>query len=87
MELAEFSVYTKTSLADNICKTCHKWAIDDFMKYSNNNLITLLIMNTEAESATHIEESLTICHYQIDKLDCPDISNIDHVSKDVISLW
>ncbi len=57
------------------------------MKYSNNNFITLLIINIGAEFATHIEESLTICHCKIDELDCPDISDIDHVSEDVVSLW
>ncbi len=56
------------------------------MKYSDNNLITLLIMNIRAESATHMEESLTICYCQVDELDCPDIGDIDHVSKDVVLL-
>ncbi len=41
VELAEFSVYTKTSFADSIYETRNKWAIDDFTKYSNNNLIIL----------------------------------------------
>lgn len=40
VELAEFGVYTKISLANSICKTCRKWTIDDFMKCSDNNLIT-----------------------------------------------
>lgn len=57
------------------------------MKCSNNIFITSLIMNIEAESATHMKESITICHYQIDKLDCPDISDINHISKDIVSLW
>lgn len=56
------------------------------MKCSNNNLITLLIINIGAESATHIEESLTICHCQVDILDCLDIGNIDHVNEDIILL-
>ena len=86
MELVEFGVYTKTSLADSIYKTCRKWAIDNFMKCSNNNLITLLIMKIEAKSATQMEESLTICHCQVDKLDYLDIGDIDHISKDVILL-
>lgn len=45
VELAESGIDTKTSLADNIHKTCPKWAIVDFNKYSDSNLITLLIMN------------------------------------------
>ncbi len=44
-------------------------------------------MNIEAKSATHIEEFLTICHCQVDELDCPDIGNIDHVSEDIVLLW
>ncbi len=44
-------------------------------------------MNIGAESATHMEESLTICRCQVDELDCPDIGNIDHVSEDIVSLW
>ena len=64
--LAKFGVQTETSLADSICKTRCKWAIDDFTKCSDNNLITSLIMNMGAESATHMEEFLTICHCQID---------------------
>ncbi len=66
VELAEFGIYTKTSLAQNIHKTCLKGAIDNFMKCSDNNLITLLIINIRAESAIHIEESLTICPWQVD---------------------
>ena len=87
IKLAEYDVYTKTSLADSIRKTCRKWAIDDFTKYSNNNLITSLIMNIGAESATYMEKSFTICCCQVDKLDRSDTGNIDHVSKDVVSLW
>ncbi len=85
--LAEFGVYTETSLADSVRKTRCKWMIDDFTKCSNNNLITSLIMNIGAESATHIKESLTICCCQVDELDCPNIGDIDLVSKDIISLW
>lgn len=87
VELAEFGVYTETSLADNICETRRKQAIDTFMKCSNNNLITSLIMNIGAKSATHIEESLTIYYCQVDELDHPDIGNIDHISKNVVSSW
>ena len=85
--LAEFGVQTKTFLADNVCETCRKWAIDDFTKCSDNNLITLLIMNIGAESATHMEESLTICRYHLDELDHPNIGDIDHVNEDIISSW
>ena len=66
VELAKYGVYTKTFLAESICKTRCKWTIDDFTKYSDNNLITLLIINIEVEFATHIEESLTIYHCQVD---------------------
>ncbi len=59
--LAEFGVQIETSLADSVCKTHRKWVIDDFTKCSDNNLITSLIINIGAESATHMEESLTIC--------------------------
>ncbi len=85
--LAEFGVQTKTSLADNVRKTRCKWAIDDFTKCSNNNLITSLIMNIGAESATLMEESLTIRRCQVDELDRLDIGDIDHVSKNVVSSW
>ena len=85
IELAKFGIHTKMSIVDSIYKTCCKWAIDNFMKCSNNNLITLLIMNIEAESATHIEKSLIICYYQVDILDYPDIGNINHVNEDVVS--
>lgn len=56
------------------------------MKYSDNGLITLLIMNIESESASLIEESLTIRNYQVYELDYLDIGDINHVSEDVISL-
>ncbi len=75
------------SLADSIRETCRKWAIDDFTKCSDNNSITLLIMNIGAEFVTHMEKSLTICRCQVNELDCPDIGNIDHVSEDVVLLW
>lgn len=63
VELAKFCVHIIMWLADSVCKTCCKWAIDDFIKCSHNNLITLLVMNIGAEFATHMEESLTICYY------------------------
>ncbi len=43
-------------------------------------------MNIGAESATQMEESLTIRRCQVDELDCPNIGDIDYVSEDVISL-
>ena len=86
MELAGFGIHTEISLADSIRKTCCKWVIDDFMKCSDNNLIILLIMNIEAESTTYMEESLTICHHQINELNCLHIGNIYHVNNDIVSL-
>ncbi len=86
MGLAEFGVQTKTFLADSVRETRRKWAIDDFTKCSDNNLITSLIMNIGAESATHMEESLTICRCQVDELDRPERGDSDHVSEDVVSL-
>lgn len=44
-------------------------------------------MNIGAESATHMEESLTFRRCQVDKLDCPNIGNIDHISKCDILSW
>ncbi len=87
MGLAKFSIHTKTSLADSIYKTRRKWVINDFTKYNDNNLITLLMMNIGAEFATYIEKSLTICRYQVDELDCLDINDIDHVREDVVLSW
>ena len=86
VKLAEFGVYTITLLAESVNKTCYKWAIDDFTKCSDNKLIMLLIMNIGAEFATHIEESLIFCRCQVNKLDRPDIGDIDHDGKDVVSL-
>lgn len=87
MELAEFSIHTVTFLVDSIHKTRCKWAVDDFTQCSNNNLITLLIINTRAKSVTYMKESLIICHYQVDELDYPDINNINYVNEDDILLW
>lgn len=44
-------------------------------------------MNIEAKSANHMEESLLICCCQVAKHDHSHISNIDNVSKDVVSSW
>ena len=74
-------------MIDHVQKTRRKWAIDDFMKCSNNNFITLLIINIGAESAIHIEESFTIYCCQVNELDRPDIGDIDYVNKDVVSSW
>lgn len=84
--LVEFGIQTQTSLVDSIQKTRRKWVIDDFMKCSNNNFITSLIINIGAKSATQMEESFTISCCQVNKLDRPDIGNIDHVSEDVVLL-
>ena len=85
--LVEFRIQTKTSLADSIQETRHRWTIDDFTKCNNIKLITSLIMNIRAESATHIEESLLICCCQVAEIDCLDISNVDNVSEDIVLLW
>lgn len=62
IELIELSVQTKAFLVDSIDKTWCKWAIDNFTKYSDNNLIILLIMNKRAKFITYMEESLIICY-------------------------
>ena len=87
IELVEFGVQTKTSLANSVRQTRCKWAIDNFTKYSNINFITSLIMNIAAESTNHMEESLLICCCQVAKYDCPNIGDIDNISKDVVSSW
>ena len=87
VKLAKFGVHTITLLANSIRKTRCKCAIDDFIKCSNNNLITSLITNIRAKSATSIEESLSIYCCQVNKLDRPDIGNIDHIKKDIVSSW
>ena len=60
VELEEFGIHIVTLLADCVHKTRCKWAINDFIKCSNNDLITSLIINIGVESATHMEESLII---------------------------
>lgn len=85
VESVEFGVQTKTSLADSVRETRRRWAIDNFTKYSDINLITSLIMNIGAESANHMEESLLIRRCQVAEHDGPDIGDIDNVSEDVIS--
>lgn len=87
VELAEFGIYIIMSLANNICKTCHKWVINNFTKYSNNDLIILLIMNIEAEFTIYREKSLTIYCCQVNKLNCLDITDMDYIEKDVVLLW
>ena len=62
-------------LANNICKICRKWLINNFIKYSNNNFIILFIMTMVAQFVTEIKESFTIYYCKIGKLDCFDISN------------
>ena len=44
-------------------------------------------MNIKAKSATQMKKSLIICRYQVNKFDCPDISNINYISEDIVSLW
>lgn len=87
VELAKFSIHIITLLANSVRKTCCKLRIDNFTKSSNNKLITSLIMNIRAESATYMEEYFTIFYCQVNKLDCFDIGNINHVGEDVILLW
>lgn len=43
-------------------------------------------MNIGAKFATHIQESFIICYYLVDELDCLDLGNIDHISKNIILL-
>lgn len=61
---------------NNIYKTCCIYVIDNLTKSGHNNFIILSIMNIKAKFFTHIEDSLTICLYQIDKFDCFNINNI-----------
>lgn len=87
IELIEFAIETKMFLADNIQKIHLKWAINNFTKYNNINLIILLIMNIRTEFANHIEKLLIICSCQVAKYNCFDIDNINNISEDIISLW
>lgn len=86
MKLAEFSIYTIMFLTNTIFKICCKQAINYFTKCSNNNLIMLLVINKKIKFTTHILKSLIIYHYQINKLDYLNISDIDYINKYVISL-
>lgn len=63
MELVEFSIYTITFLTNSICKTCCKQAIDNFIKFSNNNFITSLMIKKDDRSTINIDEFSTICRY------------------------
>lgn len=59
MQLVKIGIQTKIFLADSIYKTCHKWAINNFTKCNNNNLIIWLMINIGAKSATHKKNSLS----------------------------
>lgn len=85
VDLVKFGVYNKTLLANNIRKTCRKWAVKDYTNSSEIKVIILLIMNLRAENANHVEDSLLICHGQVAKFDCPDTDNIDNINKDIVS--
>lgn len=86
VKLAEFDILTKKLLVDSVCKTCYKQVIDNFTRCSNNNLIILLIMNIRVESAIYIKKFLSISYCLVNKLNCHDISNINYISNDVVSL-
>ncbi len=87
IRLIAFGIQIQSSLADNIRKTWHKWAIDNLTEGRHNNLITSLILNIRAEISTHIEDFLTICQCQVDEFDCLSINDIDQISTDVIISW
>lgn len=87
IELTEFYIQTEMFLANNIYKKNYKQIIDNFTQYSDNNFITLLIRNIEAEFITHMEKFFIIYYCQVDKLDRPDISNINHIIEDIILWW
>lgn len=86
VKLVKFCIQIKMSLIDSVQETCCKWAINNFIKYSNIHFITSLIVNIGAESANYIEKSLFICHCQMVKHNCPDINDINNINKDIISL-
>lgn len=44
-------------------------------------------MNIEAQFSTHMEDSVTICQFQEDKCDNPDIDDINQVNTNIIALW
>lgn len=85
-ELAKFNINIETFLANDIHKTCCKWVMDHFKKYSNNNIITLLIIYIRVKSAIYIKEFFIICYCLINKLHHFDISDIDYINEDIISL-
>ena len=87
IELVEFGIQPKTSLGDSIRETRQRWAIDNFTKCSNINLITSLIMNIKTEFAIHNEKSLLICGCQVAKIDSTDISDVNNINEDFVSLW
>ena len=53
VDLAKFGINTKTLLADNIRKTCCRWAVNDYTNSSKINVITKLIINLKYEISTH----------------------------------
>ncbi len=77
IRLIEFGIQTQMSLADIICKTRCKWAIDNLTESRYNNFITSLIINIRAEFSTSIKDFLIIHQCLVDKFDHSNIDDID----------
>lgn len=87
VDLVKFGVSIKTLLADSIWEIRKKWTAEDYTNSRKINIITSLIMNLGAANTNHLEDFLLIYYCQVVKLNCPDISNIKNISKDIVVLW
>lgn len=86
IDLAQFGVHIEILLADNVKKTCRRWAVENYTNYSKIDIIKILTTNFRAEISTNKEESILVHHCQIAKIDGLDKGNINNISEDTVAL-
>ncbi len=69
INLAEFEIYTKTLLANNVKEIRHRWAVDNYTNSSKIDIIRSLIIYVRSEICSNKDVFIPICRYQISEID------------------
>lgn len=78
--MAQFKIYTKIFILDNIRGTNCKWAINNYINSNKIDIITILTRNLRFEIFSNKDNSIFICYYQVFKINSLDKDNIKNIN-------
>lgn len=84
VNLAEFGLSGKISLADTVREIFKKWLIDDYLISNKINMITFMINSLRTAMINHLEEFIIIYPCKMLKVDQPDKNNVSEISDETV---